>query len=63
MINQGKKMTEKKSLDICDLIEEIKRIVAEYEIRRDGMHLFFGKVILNFERGRIDHIEKHEFIR
>ena len=53
----------KKFLDINDFISEIKRINADYCIQRDGIHPFFGKVILNFERGQIDHVEKHEYIR
>ena len=53
----------KKVLDIDEFIDEIKRMNAESYILKKGGVLFFGKIILNFERGRIDHIEKTEFVK
>ena len=56
-------MQNKKTLDINSLITEVKGIVAEHQILRDGINPFFGRLAICFENGRFTHIEKKETIK
>jgi hypothetical protein len=53
----------KKVLDIDRFIDEIKVNVAHSDILKNDQRLFFGKVSICFERGRITHVEKYEVIK
>ena len=53
----------KKFLDVDDFIVQIKDIIADIYMSRRDQRLFFGKVILYFEHGRITHMEKHEVVK
>jgi hypothetical protein len=53
---------DKKSLDIGEIIAELKRIVSEAPVVSGGAR-FYGKVSIYFEDGHVNHIEKFETIR
>ena len=60
---QIRPIEDKKTLDISTFINEIKSVALDNRMRNEGNRLFYGKIIIHFNKGELTHIEKNEVLK